>query len=113
MRHLTAYELEHIVALLTGDSEPDILTQQEQTRLAADIQSELNRRDRAASERNIAPRARAQQYNRNGATVTIFEEPMPAHGVKAPRKRPDGSGVKITDVDALLMMCGELDVPEA
>jgi hypothetical protein len=39
--------------------------------------------------------------------VTQYVTPGVAGGVKAPKPKPDGNGVKIDDVDALLMLVGD------
>lgn len=117
MRQLTTYEIEHILLALTAADFPEesCLNHGEARTLAADLRAEVNRRERAAAEQNIQPGARAVQYASQSAVITRYETPMAAHGVKKPKAGPDGSGVKIDDVDALLMLVGDASdlIPEA
>jgi hypothetical protein len=110
MRQLSTYELEHIAEALHAAGPSSIhLNAAETQKLLLDVRGEIARRERAAAERNLDPKARPVQYRRDGATVTVYEQPMPAKGVRAPGKRPDGSGVKITSADDLLMRLGSFD----
>lgn len=116
MRPFSTDELEHIRLALSAFGEvSETLTNAQVKVLKNHIVGEISRRDHVASAQEHTPKARPVQYNRGGAIVTVYETPMAAHGVKAPRKSADGSGVKITDVDTLLMMMGDADdlIPEA
>lgn len=105
----TTFELEHLSGLLqqSGGWPSEFLTPAEVKNLTTKVKHEISLRDRAASENNIEPGVRAQQYRVNDKTViTRYEKAMPAQGVSAPKKRPDGSGVTIDSVDHLLMLLG-------
>lgn len=110
----TTYELEDLVACLTGGEL--VLTSAERQALTQKIKREVAQRERATAENNIEPGVRAQQYRVNDKTViTRYEKAMPAQGVSAPKKRPDGSGVTIDSVDHLLMLLGDGEdlIPDA
>lgn len=112
------FELDHMASALEAFREAQAetdLTNAQEANLLAMIKGEIARRERAASAQVIEPGARPVQYNVGGTIITRYETPAAAHGVKAPRKGPDGKGVKIDDLDALLMLVGDASdlVPEA
>lgn len=115
MRHLTNSEVFYLNELLNGrqanKGEAVVISGEELLDLRAAFKAEVNQRAARIPE-NWREQAIAHALDQG---VTVYTLPGVAGGVRAPKASPTGQGVKIDDVDALLVLVGDCAdlIPEA